>query len=94
MRAKALGYLGDDLSKIQVALFTPDSSGEICFADPEIVNDFLEFQIELQIISVEPYKTLLEKHPEARLPLIDISKRILNDEEVDAKEILNLFPTQ
>ena len=91
-KARRLGYTGDDKDKIRVALFTPDQEGNICFADDEVEDMFLIYQIRIQTASVEPYKTLLQQYPESEQALIDISKRILKGEKVDQQEILNLFP--
>lgn len=43
--AKRLGYEGTDPEKIKVALFTPNKRKEICFADSEIYDMFVEYQI-------------------------------------------------
>ena len=43
--ARKLGYTGDDPEKIKVPLFTPNTDNEICFANNDIYDMFVEYQI-------------------------------------------------
>ena len=91
--AKKLGYNGDDHEKILISLFSPDTHNEICFADPEITNLFVDYQILKQLEITEPYKTLLKLKPEVAPELIKLSKDILDGKTIDADAVLSLFPT-
>ncbi len=50
--AKKLGYNGTDPDKIKVALFTPAPDGQICFANNEVYELFILFQVLEQLYKV------------------------------------------
>lgn len=89
--AHQLGYRGSDPDKISVALFTPNENNEICFANEEVYEMFVDFQILKQLSLVEPYKSLIERHPEIIPELIKVSKEILEDGEVNVSSVMSLF---
>lgn len=47
--AKKLGYKGTDPNMIRVALFTPDETNEICFANNDIYEMWIDFQVLKQL---------------------------------------------
>lgn len=91
--AKRLGYTGEDLEKIKLSLFSPDKQNQVCFADTEVMELFVDFQIIEQLSKVEPYKTLLKYQPETTPELIALARKILDEGEADTDAILALFPT-
>jgi hypothetical protein len=90
--ARDLGYTGNDNTKMKVALFTPDDDNNICFANHEIYELWLDFQILRNLSMVEPYTTLLKYYPETKPKLLTIAKRMLAGEQISPEEILSLFP--
>lgn len=90
--AKNMGYPGEDMLEAKQGLFTIDvKSGEIGFNVEGMKDLFLEYQILRQVITVEPYRSLLTAYPQAMIKLREFSKKILNKEEVTQKELLDIF---
>ena len=90
--ARDLGYTGSDPIKIKTALFTPDDDNNVCFANHEIYELWLDFQILKNLSLVEPYSSLLMFYPETKPQLLLIAKRMLAGKQVDTEEVLSLFP--
>ena len=74
-------------------MFEPNKRKEICFADPEVTELFIDFQIIKQVSQVEPYKTLLKYQPETKDEIIALSREILGGKTIDTDAVLSLFPT-
>lgn len=69
--AAGLGYKGDDIEKIKIALFTPDiDSMEICFADKSLYDMFAQFQIHESVLTDPNYRLIVKLIPE-QLPILE-----------------------
>jgi hypothetical protein len=66
-QAKKLGYKGNDPDKIKIALFTPDETGQICFANNEIYELFIDFQILEQLYILGLATTVTDDETKASL---------------------------
>lgn len=93
-QAKALGYKGDDPNMTRVALFTPDDDANICFANHEVYEAFVDFQILKQLRLIEPYGTFLRDYPQIEKDLIKLGKRIMAGEVIQPDEVLALIPSE
>ena len=77
LEAKKLGYTGDDKDKIRVALFTPNKDSEVCFANQEIYELFIDFQILTQLSKDPLYNQIIEEHPEVIPNLLEVGREML-----------------
>ena len=89
--ALALGYEGDDIEKVKACLFTADPNGRIGFCLAELNDMFFEYQTIEKAKLHEPYKTLLEVHPERRGEVAKFAKKLINGENVDQEDLEKLF---
>lgn len=89
--AYSLGYKGDDKEKIMASLFSADPNGRIGFCIAELNGLFFEYQTIEKVKNVEPYKTLLETHPERRSKVTKLAKKMLDGEDIHQEELEKLF---
>jgi hypothetical protein len=89
--AFALGYKGDDDSKIKEILFIANEAGDIGFMLSELNDMFFEFQLIHKILNTEIYANLLEKYPERKGDVVKLAKRIIRKEEITNEDVKKLF---
>ncbi len=89
--AKVAGYHGDDEDKILKSLFVPMDDGQIYFSVDGLYDLFLEYQLILQLSDKEPYKTLLDRYPEAIRNIRELAKKIFNKEKIGEQDLIQIF---
>jgi heme oxygenase len=94
--AKVVGYRGGNETKEEKqnmikALFTADpESKEIIFAVEGLYDLFMEYQLKEKISSKEPYKGILERHPDAIMEIREIAKKMYANEEIN-EDVMNFL---
>lgn len=91
--AFALGYKGNDISKIKEILFSADENGDIGFVLSELNEMFFEYQLTRELLKRLPFSEVLKKFPERKQAMINIAIKILNKEEIDNKEMERILKT-
>ncbi len=89
--AKALGYDGDDETKIRELMFFPDSEGNIRFTIAGLYDLFLEFQLMEELGDKEPYKSLLERNPNKINDIRELVKRMIKGDLITNEDIMKIF---
>jgi hypothetical protein len=79
------------MEKIRASLFSADPNGRIGFCIAELNDMFFEYQTIENVKNVEPYKTLLEQHPEKRGEVAELAKKVINGETVEQEDLEKLF---
>ena len=89
--AKIIGYTGDDMNEAKNHLFLPNTDGEIGFSISGMNELFLEFQLLRQLISKEPYQTLLRHYPEAIENIRIVATKMINGEDIGEEDLVLIF---
>lgn len=89
--AFALGYSGDDTVRQKEILFTANDDGEIGFVLAELNEMFYTFQLTTNLLSQEPFASLVELHPEKKDEVIAFAKRASKGEEITNDDVTKLL---
>jgi hypothetical protein len=90
---KIAGYDGADITEAKKSLFTVNKDGEIGFNISGMNELFMEYQLLINLIDKEPYKSLLTEYPEAIQNIRTVANKMLSKEDIGEEDLLLIFDT-
>ena len=88
--AEKLGFQSENAEAVKTRMFTIVDN-EITFATKELEELFFEWQLMQQLKTLEPYASVIKKHPERKGKILDVALRAYHGEEITSDDMEEIF---